>query len=75
MLLGLKRKPWFYGFTNENPKLKTPSFRKALIALFSIHTLLAIGYSTKVKAFRFEITASIYNLEAVLGKIYLFGSE
>ncbi len=48
MLLGLKRKPWFYGFSNENPKLKAPSFRIALITLFSVHTLIAIGYSTKV---------------------------
>ncbi len=48
MLLGLKRKPWFYGFTNENPKLKAPSIRIALITLFSVHTLIAIWYSTNV---------------------------
>ncbi|MCS5711652.1 hypothetical protein [Candidatus Berkiella aquae] len=47
ILLGLKRKPWFYGFTNQNPKLKSSKMRMTLIGLFSIHTLVALWYSTQ----------------------------
>jgi hypothetical protein len=47
LCLSYQRKPWFYGIPNKNPKLKSLAFRRALVSLFIIHTVVAIIYATK----------------------------
>lgn len=48
ILLGLKRKPWFYGFANQSPKLKSIKTRITLFSIFCIHSFIAIWYSTNI---------------------------
>lgn len=48
ILLGLKRKPWFYGYADQNPKLKSAKTRFTLISLYCAHSFITIWYSTNL---------------------------